>query len=357
MGRVARDSGLLSRDTRFFSQSSPFRVASIAIFGLLPLLLFALGIWKAMEDDLVAVDFTYAFLPAAEDVLAGRSPYANPGILSYVYTPAVAWLVTPLTLVPLEVAQALVSGFLLAALLTSLWLLDVRDWRVYGIVLLWAPVVQGFQAVNVTFLLCLFGALAWRHRDAELRPGLWIGLALALKPILWPLGVWLAFTGRWRSLGLALGLASLSLLLVLPYEDLGMFAELLREHTAARYQDSYTLFALLSGLGVPESAARVAWLGVGAACLYLARRSFSGCVVCALLLAPLVWLHYFALLVLPMAIGFAPMWVWATPLVGWFVPGFGAIELQHVGIMLGVIAVSGWLTMRSPVPESRPASS
>jgi hypothetical protein len=130
MGSVARNPRLLSGATRFFSQSSPFRVASIAIFGLLPLLLFALGIWKAMEDDVVAVDFTYAFLPAAEDVLAGRSPYANPGILSYVYTPAVAWLVTPLTLVPLEVAQALASALLLAALLASIWLLDIRDWRV-----------------------------------------------------------------------------------------------------------------------------------------------------------------------------------------------------------------------------------
>jgi hypothetical protein len=350
---VARDSRLLNGHSGFSPQSPLFRIASVAIFGALPLLVIALAIRRAVQDDIVAVDLTYAFLPAAEDVLAGRSPYADTGILSYVYTPAVAWLLTPFTLVPLEVAQALVTALLLAALLVTLWLLDIRDWRVYGLVLLWAPVAQGLQAANVTFLLCLLGALAWRHRDAEWRPGLWIGLALALKPILWPLGVWLAFTGRWRSFGLALALGSLSLLLVLPYEDLGIFAEVLREHTAARHQDSYTLFALLSDLGVPESAARVVWLGSGAVCLYLARRSFSGCVLCALLLAPLVWLHYFALLVLPLAIGSAPLWLWATPLVGWFVPGFGAIELQHVVVMLGVIAVTGWLTLRSPMPDTR----
>ncbi len=353
---MARDPGLLSGDKHLSSQSPSVRIASVAIFGVLPLLLFALGIRKAVRDDVVAVDFTYAFLPAAEDVLAGRSPYADSGVLSYVYTPALAWLVTPFTLVPLEVAQALVSALLLAALLTSLWLLDVRDWRVYGIVLLWAPVVQGFQAANVTFLLCLLGALAWRHRDAEWRPGLWIGLALALKPILWPLAVWLAFTGRWRSFVLALGSASLSLLLVLPYEDLDTFAELLREHTGARREDSYTLFALFTDLGLHDEPARALWLGVGAICLYLARRSFPGCVVCALLLAPLVWLHYFALLVLPMAIGGAPLWVWSTPLAGWLVPGFGAIEGQHVAIMLGVVAVVGWFTVPSFLRRSRPAS-
>ena len=332
--------------------------ASIAIFGLLPLLLLAVGIRTTVEDDIVAEDFTNAFLPAAEDVLAGRSPYGESGVLSYVYTPAVAWLLTPFTLIPLEAAQALVSVLLLAALPASLWLLEVRDWRVYGIVLLWAPVVQGFQAANVTFLLCLLAALAWRHRDRRWRPGLWIGLALALKPILWPLGVWLAFTSRWRALGLALGLASLSLLLVLPYESLGAFAELLREHTGAREQDSYTLFALLSDVGVPESVARVVWLGGGAACLFLARRSFAGCVVCSLLLAPLVWLHYFALLVLPMAIGSAPLWVWGTPVVGWFVPGYGTIGPRHVALMLGVTAVAaGWLIVRSKAQGLRRASS
>lgn len=354
---MARDPGLLNRDKRLFSQSPPAQIASIAIFGALPLLLFALGIRKAVRDDVVAVDFTYAFLPAAQDVVAGRSPYADAGVLSFVYTPALAWLVTPFTLLPLEVAQALVSALLLAALLTSLWLLDVRDWRVYGIVLLWAPVVQGFQAANVTFLLCLLAALAWRHRDAEWRPGLWIGLGLALKPILWPLAVWLAFSGRWRSFVLALGSASLSLLLVLPYEGLDAFAELVRDHTGVRKEDSYTLFALFSDLGLHEELARVLWLGVGAICLYVARRSFPGCVVCALLLAPLVWLHYFALLLLPMAIGAAPLWVWVTPLAGWLVPGYGAVELQHVALMLGVLAVAVWLTLRSPVPESRHASS
>jgi glycosyl transferase family 87 len=333
------------------------RVASIAIFGLLPLLLLLFAIRTAVEDDIVAVDFTYAFLPAAEDVLAGRSPYGDTGVLSYVYTPAVAWLATPFTLLPLGVAQGLVSALLLAALLTSLWLLGVRDWRVYGIVLLWAPVVQGFQAANVTFLLCLLAALAWRHRDDTWRPGLWIGLALVLKPILWPLEVWLAFTSRWRSLGLALGLASLSLLLVMPYEGLGAFAELLREHTGVRNRDSYTLFALLSDLGLSEGIARVGWLGSAAVCLYLARRSFSGCVVCALLLAPLAWLHYFALLLLPMAIGGAPLWVWATPLVGWFVPGYGTIEPRHVALMLGVIAVVAWFTTRSTAQGSRRDSS
>jgi len=329
---------------------------SIGVFGVIPVLLFALAIWAAIEEDVVAVDFTYAFLPAAEDVLAGRSPYAEPMVLRYLYTPVLAWLVTPLTLVPLEVGQGLFSVLALVALAASLWLLKVRDWRVYGIVLLWTPVISGFQSANVTFFLCVLAALAWRHRDAPWLPGLWIGLSLALKPILWPLGVWLVFTGRLRSLGLATGLAALSILLVLPYQSLGAFADVLSEHTRTRELESQSLFALLSVIGVPGAVAVGVWLGVAGVGLYLARRSFAGCVICALLLAPLVWLHYFTLLVVPMAIAGAPLWVWATPVVGWLIPS-ETIEPSGTALMLGLVAVVGLFTMRSAVRRPRSDSS
>ncbi len=318
------------------------------------MLLLVFSIRAEVKDDAVASDFTNAFLPAAEDVLAGRSPYAETGVLDYVYTPVFAWLATPFTLLPLEIAQALVSALLLLTLPTSIWLLSVRDWRVYGIVLLWAPVLQGFQSANVTFLLCLLAALAWRHRDDPWLPGVWVGISLALKPILWPLGVWLVCTSRWRSLGLAAGLAVVSFLLVVPYESPVAFVQLVQDHAGIRDRNSYTLFALLADLGVPETVARAVWLGVGAVCLFLARRSFSGCVICALLLSPLVWLHYLALLVVPMAIGAAPLWVWALPLVGWL--GSGPAAEPGIGreaLMVGVIVLVVWLTIRSAGERSR----
>jgi hypothetical protein len=319
--------------------------------GLLPLLLLGLVVAAEIAGDKVAVDFSKAFYPAAKDVLHGVSPYTEAGIgrgAAYVYTPVTAFLVAPLTALPLGVAQALVSVALVACFVLTPIVLGVRDWRVIGAMLLWAPFVSGLQTGNLTFLLGLLAALAWRYRERRFVPGLLIGLAIALKPLMWPLVVWLVATRRFASAAVASGAAAASLLLVLPFTSLNEFLSIIDRHSDAMDDRGYTLFALLAELGAPESLARVVWLAAGLTVLILGRRSFVLCLAAALLLSPIVWLHYFALLAVPLAIRRAPLWVWLLPLLMWFSPGWENGTAWQTALVLATATAAVGFALRPP---------
>ena len=85
---------------------------------------------------------------------------------------------------------------LTGAVLATLRALDVRDWRCYGVVFLWPPVLSAIQTGNVTLLLGLCAALVWRFRASVVLPAALVGVTLAAKFFLWPLAVWLAATRR-----------------------------------------------------------------------------------------------------------------------------------------------------------------
>lgn len=316
--------------------------------GVLPLLLLAAVFYAEYASNEVAVDFQYVFYPAAENVLDGLSPYveaADPRT-AYVYTPIVAFLVTPFTVFPLGVAQLIASLALIACYVATPYVLGIRDWRVAGAMLLWAPFVSGLQTANVSLLLCLLCALAWRWRDRRLLAGLAIGLAIALKLFLWPLAVWLLATRRYAPFCMAAAMTAISILLVLPFETLGDFVSVLRDHGDLFDIESYTVYAFLAGLGVPDPAARAVWLGFGFAVLFFGRRSFALCLAAALALSPIVWLHYFALLAVPLAIAAAPLWMWLVPLPLWFAAGWSNGESPHQALVLTVAAITIWLCVR-----------
>ena len=101
------------------------------------------------------------------------------------------------------------------------------------------------------------------------------------------------------------------------------YPELLRklEHTVGG--DSYTAYIVGLDLGLPSTAARALWVGIGlailAATVILARRgdertAFVVAIAASLALTPIVWLHYFALMLVVVAL--------AQPRLGllWFVP-------------------------------------
>jgi len=76
---------------------------------------------------------------------------------------------------------------------------------------------------------------------------------------------------------------------------------------------------------------------IGLAVLALAayRRSLPLTVAASLLLSPIVWLHYFVLLIIPLALRW-PRFAsaWAIPLLFWFCVGVGA---QERDIVLGLL--------------------
>ena len=94
----------------------------------------------------------------------------------------------------------------------------------------------------------------------------------------------------------------------------------------------YSLVAFGAAAGLPaESAKLLPWL-VGVPVLAVApvvarredgdRRAFSVAIIAALLLTPIVWLHYFALLVVPLALARPRLaWAWGLLWLLWLTPG------------------------------------
>ena len=207
-----------------------------------------------------------------------------------------------------------------ACSLFSLRIVGVRDWRVYGMFALWPSVIGEIRVSHLTPFLCVLLALAWRYRDVRFAPGLAIGLAGAIKFFLWPLGVWLAAIGRARETLVAALVAGASLLLVLPFTSIDDYLRTLVALGKDFDQDSYSPFGFLVQIGVGEMPARVVTYLLGAALLVMCwrRASLGLAVAAALVLSPIVWLDYYAVAAIPLAIVRPRLSaVWFVPLATW----------------------------------------
>ena len=336
------------------------RLWSLVLFAVLPLGFVALTFYAMYSKNAVAIDFHYVYYPAAQELLDGNSPFFenDDPFKRFVYTPLLAVLVAPLTVLPLGVADLLVTIALLGLWVATPFVLGIRDWRVVTVTLLWAPFVSALQTANVTIVLVFLCALAWHWRDRKVLAGLSIGLAVGLKLFLWPLAFWLLATRRVLSLVIASAVVAFSILVVLPYESLPAFATRLREHGDLFDEESYTLYAFLVELGAPATAARVAWLALGVTVLLLGRRSFSLCLVAALLLSPLVWLHYLTLLVIPLALVSAPLWMWFIPIPlafadGGALNGGAGIQTLVLTTFAVIVGLCLWLSRRDDSVKRR----
>ena len=307
------------------------RVGTLVLFAVLPVLTLVTMLAVGLSDDSLSADFHHEIYPQAKEMLEGHNPYppadfdptAAP---NFIWPPLVAYLLSPLTVLPLGAADVVMLVLGLVCIATALWIVGLRDWRVYGIVAMWPQIAGEMRVSHLTAPLCLLLALAWRSRDRALAPGALVGLATALKFFVWPLAVWLAATRRHAAALLAVGIAGASLLLVLPYVSIEHYVRSLLQLGRGFDQDSYTLFGLLVQSGASETAGRIAMWAVGAALLAATwrYRSFTLAVAAALTLSPIVWLDYFALAVVPLAIARPRLsWVWFLPLATWGLSGAG----------------------------------
>ncbi len=323
-------------------------------------------------------DFGYVFLPAANDVLDGRNPYMDPDEFRgppqapYAYPPVVAIALTPFALLPETVGGTFVPGalftlLLVAATIASLYLLGVADWRCYPIALLYPFTLEAFEYGALGPVLLLAIALAWHSRDRPWVAASAIAAAIVMKLFTWPLLLWTAVTGRLRT---TVAAAALALLLVvaswtvLGFDGVGNYPRLLERLVEVEAENSYSAFAIFRALELPETASRVAVLLVGGCLLILAwraatasgasaherdRRSLSLVVAAALVLTPILWLHYLVLLLVPLALArprLSPLW--AVPLVlvvfeafdwyrGW--PAGDAEALASVALVAAIVFV------------------
>jgi hypothetical protein len=310
----------------------------------IPIPLFVLGndlyfgLVKQVHNHLW--DF-FTFRAAGHAVLHGASPYPDHATVdvlraakSFVYPPIASYLFVPFAAIPVRAAEALFVAGLMACLFLALRLLGVRDWRCYTVPLLWLPVYSSFSLGTISPVLALLLATAWRFRDERPRlSAAAIAAAIVAKVFLLPIVVWLLATRRWRAAAWTAVFGAAAFLI--PFAPLGAhgflrYFHLLRKLDAALATHSFSTRTLMHALGVGATSSTfvvalvVLALVVGA--LVFGRRegdaaSLGLSLAAALVLSPIVWTHYYILLLVPIAIVRPRLSVlWFVPLVFWIEP-------------------------------------
>jgi hypothetical protein len=314
----------------------------------------------------LGVDYAHSFWLAGWHVRSGLSPYdlSRPQIMANLGFPYFAFdalLLVPASLLPANTGAVMAAVLALVSCLVALRLLDVGDWRVYALTLLLWPVINGWQTANLTLFLVCGLAATWRYRDAPLRAGAVAGLMLVVKPVVWPLGLWFLATRRFKASAVAVavaGVLSLASWAILGFGQIGAWWRFVHTQTDLLYRFGYSVSTLMVRLGTTHTVATAIQLAVTAAitarCLWLgmrgrARASFTLAVALMLISSPLVDNHYFALLVVPLAIAFPELkWPWVLALGFWLCPAMDEAVWQ---------VILAWLlvTVLCATPRLRPA--
>jgi hypothetical protein len=300
-----------------------------------------------------AFDFRQ-FWQGAHDVVTGASPYpsrellatAHDGldpegvqdVLRFPYPAAALLPLLPLGPVSFHTAAAIWSAGLIVSLAVALRIVGVHDWRVYAIVVSSAPVISSVRLGTYTPLLVLAIAITWRWRDRRWVSGTSLGVGIALKLFLWPLVVWLVATRRYAAAAVSAGLAAARTLgtwAASGVDGFGDYPELVRRLADVVAPGSLSLVALGLEMGLPRTIADVLpWIvglsllaGVAMAARHADgdRVAFALAVAAAFAFTPIVWLHYFTLLVVPVAVYRPRLAVaWLLFWVFWLSPSQGS---------------------------------
>jgi hypothetical protein len=335
------------------------RLLTLLVWGVLPLVLIA-GALAGSYEVHYAGDFHYSYWPAGHRLLHGASPYLDPDApeiaraIAFVYPAVGALLLTPFALLPRDLADAVFTALNIGAVLLALRLLEVRDWRVYGATLLCLPVLSGWLVGNVTLFLALGLAALWRYRDRPLAAGVIAAVVVSSKVFLWPLALWFVATRRWVALawmvasGIVMNVVAWA---VLGFDEIGRYRALLHALADARDDLGFSVVSVALREGVARGPAYALALvlagAVATACIVAGRRGLERgalalAVTVCLLASPIVQVHYFALLLVPLAIARPRLTLpWALPLAFWACgagrPGQAVLALA---ICAAIVAVS-----------------
>ena len=332
-----------------FEMDTVRRIASVALFGVLPALL----VLVALTEHGIGWDF-HAYYVGAQAYLDGASPYppahtlaALSGKQEFVYPAPMAALLAPLALLPYSAALVLWLLGSVAAIFVAIRVLGVRDWRCYGALFLTHPVLESVRLGTVMPLLMLLLALLWRYRDRVLLAAVLAAVLAISKVLLFPLLVWLAATRRFRTAALGAAFAIGACIvgwLPLRLSTLTAYPALLHALASFEQTFSYSLTSFVVGLGGSSAVATaVAW-AAGATLLVLVvssgRTDDFLCLRLALaasfVLSPIVWGHYYVLLIVPLAVRwprFTPVWLAAA----WI--RSDTLALPHAAVWAGLALV------------------
>jgi hypothetical protein len=132
---------------------------------------------------------------------------------------------------------------------------------------------------------------------------------------------------------------------VLPFESLPSYLHLLNRMEKKYGSGSYNLVGLLNQAGLSDRRLvyLVVWsVGLVLLALSVRRRSLTLAIGASLVLSPIVWLHYFVLLAIPLALRWPRFAAaWAIPLFYWLCPGAGAHERDIViGLIIFAVVIA-----------------
>jgi len=362
------------------------RAATVAVLGLLPpllLLMTLVGSFRSATSSW-AIDFEGNFRAPAQAILHGLSPYdphelarvhravahgRNPDDFHagvFVAYPAPSLLLgVPFTFLPAALAEWLWAALMLAAGGLALRIVGVRDWRVYGAVLLTPSVLSSVMLGAVDLAVVLGLAACWRWRDHAARAGLVLGACIALKLIAAPLIAWLLVTRRWRAAAMACA-ASAGLCLigwaVIGFDGLGGYPHLLSMLTDIESARGYSAVAYAHLAGITGGVAAAMPYAVGACLLGVLWRvgsrrnggdqaAFLVGVLALMAFSPIVWHHYLVLLFVPLAV-YAPRFspIWLLPLLSWAVALMPSSSedgtISHVVFLAVIAGLTAWMLTR-----------
>jgi len=325
--------------------------------------LVTLVVLAGLKEEAVGFDLRTVYVPAAERILEGVSPFPTDddpvwkGHQAYVYPPLTALLVVPFTELESPVLEYVGVFTAIVVLLLAVWLLGVRDPRCYAVFMLWLPTMTAWQNANVSALLVLLCALTWRFRDSWPKEGVALGLGIALKLVLWPFAIWLLATRRIHAAVAAVVVAAAAILgswAAIGFKGFLEYPDLLSMLTDVEGVNSHSvsIYSAALALNAPSALAHavsvVAVLALAGGAVVYGRRgddrgSFLLALLAALAFAPVGWLHYLALLVVPIAIYRQRLsGLWLTPLLFWVVsvPGWPVEPRRLVAaVVVGIIVV------------------
>jgi glycosyl transferase family 87 len=365
-------------ESRLFSPRSLLlatrKVLAVVLLGVFPIVFAVLVVQGEGELGVLGFDFKGTIWQPGREILAGHSPYPPPLAAEMntgnpsVYPPVALLLGVPFALMPLSIAFCVWTAMLVGAVLATLRMLGIRDWRCYTMALGSCPVVFGVVLGNIAVLLAPLAAYLWRHRDRALPSGLALGLAIALKLVLWPLLVWLIASRRKGAALVAAAAAFLSTLAawaVIGFDGLREYPQLLSVNTDLYGPSSWSLLAGGVGLGLPLSVANAVATLLGLALLVFSfivakrpdgdRRAFCIALVASIALLPIVWPASLVLLLVPLAlispsVG-RPWYLFAALWLAAFAPrSFSKVGTPPEGVPLAV-----WKMHNSPPPTAQVA--
>lgn len=328
---------------------------------LITVLVLSVCAWLVLEPAVpdLLVDFRLNIWEPGRDVLEGENPFRNESSEGAVYPPAAFVATLPLSLLPYELAAPIWFAGIAGAFVIALWLCGVRDWRCVAVALLSPAAVFGFVYGNTSMLFVLGVVGLWLLRQRALG-GVVLGLMIASKLFLFPLLAWLLFTRRYRQLIAAVGSCALFSLvgwLVVGFDTADDLISATRENVDRYIQDGSAIAALAAQAGLSAQLASLVAMFVGLCVLAFAwrsrtddRYSFTLALVASICVSPLVWPHYYAIVLVPLALAYPVL------SVAWFAPFVGLPQLDVGAKTLG--ALSGLLlavAILSVVRRAQPA--